>query len=145
MSKHAPILAFGILALAFLHTAASAAEVAVDVQAEAAKGAAAQGNNANADILVLVTDSNTGAPIVSLTQSNFTVVDHFGVPGQRCGFSSNVTSFNNVGTGAYQLTVATHSGAPPAGGCKWVGGDHLGQVIVKTAAFAGQSPFLLRI
>ena len=34
---------------------------AVSVQAEAAKGGAAPGNNVNADLLVLVTDPMTGA------------------------------------------------------------------------------------
>jgi hypothetical protein len=118
---------------------------AVYVQAVAARGAAAAGNNSNADILVLVTDRNTGAGITSLTQADFTVVDHFGIPGQSCGFSNNITSFNNVGTGAYQITVATHSTKPPAGGCTWVAGNYLGQVIVKTAAIQGQAAFLLSI
>lgn len=118
---------------------------AVKVQAVAAKGSAAPGNNSNADILVLVTDHTTGGGVTTLAQTDFTVVDHFGVPGQACGFSNNITSFNNVGTGAYQLTVALHSTKPPAGGCKWVAGDYLGQVIVKTAAVAGQAAFLLSI
>ena len=82
---------------------------AVNVQAVAARGSAAPGDNADADILVLVTDPSTGAAVTSLSQTDFTVVDHFGVPGQTCGFSSNITSFNTVGTGAYQITVATHS------------------------------------
>jgi hypothetical protein len=118
---------------------------AVNVQALAAKGSAALGNNANADILVLVTDVSTGAGITSLTQADFTVVDQFGLPGQSCGFSNNITSFNNVMTGAYQLTVATKSTKPPAGGCSWVAGDYLGQVIVKTAAVQGQAGFLLSV
>jgi len=118
---------------------------AVKVQAVAARGAAAPGNNNNADILVLVTDRNTGAGVTSLTQPDFEVVDHFGIPGQVCGFSSNITSFNNVGTGAYQIAVATHSVRPPVGGCKWVAGDYLGQVIVKTATVEGQAAFLLSI
>ena len=118
---------------------------AVKVQAVAAKGSAAPGNNSNANILVLVTDHTTGAGVTSLTQSNFTVIDHFSLPGQSCGFSNNITSFNNVGTGAYQLTVATHSTTPPAGGCKWVAGNYLGQVIVKSSSVAGQAAFLLSV
>jgi hypothetical protein len=118
---------------------------AVNVQAVAAKGSAAAGNNSNADILVLVIDPITGAGVTSLTQSDFSVVDHFGVPGQICGFSSNITGFNNVMTGAYQISIATHSAQPPVGGCKWVAGNYLGQVIVKSAAFEGQAAFLLSI
>ena len=118
---------------------------AVNVQAVAARGAAAAGNDSNANILVLVTDVSSGAAVTSLTQADFTVVDHFSLPGQTCGFSNNITSFNNVMTGAYQITVATHSTKPPAGGCKWVAGDYLGQVIVKTSAVEGQGAFLLSI
>ena len=118
---------------------------AINLQAVAAKGAAAAGNNSNANILVLATDPNTGAGVVTLTQADVSVVDHFALPGQTCGFSNNITSFNNVGTGAYQITVATHSTKPPSGGCKWVSGDYLGQIIVKTAAAEGQAAFLLSI
>ncbi len=118
---------------------------AVNVQAMAAQGAAAPGNNANAHILVLVTDPATGAGVTSLVQTDFTVVDHFGVPGQTCGFSNGITSFGNVGSGAYQITVATHSASPPAGGCKWVAGNYLGQVMARTAAVQGQAAFLLSI
>ena len=121
------------------------ATTAVNVQAVAGKGQAAPGNNANADILVLVTDPKTGAGVTSLAQADFSVVDHFGVPGQSCGFSSNITSFNSVGTGAYQITIATHSASPPPGGCKWVSGQYLGQVIVKTPKVQGQAAFLLLI
>jgi hypothetical protein len=118
---------------------------AVNVQSVAAKGAAHSGNNSNADILVLVTDPHTGAGVTSLVQANFNIVDHFGIPGQTCGFSGNITSFHNVGTGAYQITVATHSVNPPPGGCKWVAGDYLGQVMVKTATELGQAAFMLSI
>lgn len=48
-------------------------------------------------------------------------------------------------TGAYQITIATHSATPPPGGCKWVAGDYLGQVMVKSAAVEGQAAFLLSI
>ncbi len=118
---------------------------AVNVQAVAAQGSAAPGNNANADILVLVTDPKTGAGVTSLKQADFTVVDHFGLPGQSCGFSNNITGFNNVMTGAYQISVATHSATPPPGGCKWVAGDYLGQVLVRTRKVQGQAAFLLSI
>jgi hypothetical protein len=118
---------------------------AVTVHAVAARGAASAGNNDNADILVLVTDSNTGAGITNLKQADFTVIDQFGLPGQQCGFSNNITSFNNVGTGAYQITVANHSTKPPTGGCKWITGDYIGQIIVGAGSVKGQAAFLLSI
>ncbi|HKE29652.1 MAG TPA: hypothetical protein VKB88_45195 [Bryobacteraceae bacterium] len=121
------------------------ATTAVNVQAVASKGAASPGSNANANLLVVVTDPKTGAGVTSLTQSDFAVIDQFSLPGQSCGFSSNITSFNNVGTGAYQITVATHSSSPPPGGCKWVAGNYLGQVIVKSSAVQGQAAFVLSI
>jgi hypothetical protein len=43
---------------------------AVNVQAVAARGSAAPGNNADADILVLVTDLSTGAAVTSLSQTD---------------------------------------------------------------------------
>jgi len=49
---------------------------AVNVQAVAARGSAAPGDNADADILVLVTDPSTGAAVTSLSQTDFTVVGH---------------------------------------------------------------------
>ena len=115
------------------------------VQAVAAQGAAAPGNNANANLLLLVTDPNSGAAVTTLTQTDITVVDHFSLPGQTCGFSNNITGFNNVGTGAYQISLATHSTTPPEGGCKWIAGDYLGQVIVATAAVNGQAAFHLSV
>jgi hypothetical protein len=117
----------------------------VSVQAVAAAGAAAAGNNDNADILVLVTDSDTGAAVSSLKQSDFGVSDYFGVPGQRCGFSGHITSFDASGAGAYQITVGTHSEKPPTGGCKWVKGDYLGQVQVNSSMGEGHAAFLLSI
>jgi hypothetical protein len=110
-----------------------------------AKGAAPPGNNANANILVLVTDPATGAAVTTLAQASFTVIDQFALPGQSCGFSNNITSFNNVGTGAYQITVATHSATPPEGGCKWVAGDYLGQIVVGATTAQGHAAFLLSI
>ena len=116
---------------------------ALTVQAKASNGDALAGNNANANVLVLVTNTETGVPVVTLTKPDFAVIDHFALPGQLCGFSSNITGFNNVGTGAYQITVATHSTAPPPGGCKWVRGTYLGQVIVKVSTETGQGTFAL--
>jgi hypothetical protein len=142
--RFASRLATSMVAASILGIISSAA-LAADVQAVASAGPASAGNNADADLLVLVTDSSTGAAITSLTKSDFTVVDQFGLPGQLCGFSNNVTSFNNVGTGAYQLGIATHSTHPPASGCKWIKGDYLGQVIVKSGSTQGQAAFSLNI
>ncbi len=118
---------------------------AVNIMAVAAQGSAAPGNNANANILVLVTNPKTGAGLISMKQSDFTVIDHFSIPGQSCGFSNNITSFNDVGTGAYQITVATHCERPPVSGCNWVAGDYLGQVMIRTSKVKGQAAFLLSI
>lgn len=118
---------------------------AAKVQAVAAQGAAAAGNNADANILVLVTDQNSGAGVTTLAKTDFTVIDQFGLPGQSCGFSNNITGFNNVGTGAYQISVTTNSTTPPEGGCKWIEGDYLGQVIVGSTTVKGQAAFLLAI
>ncbi len=117
----------------------------LDVQAVAAQGLAAPGNNGNAHLLVLVSDSNTGAGVPSLAQAAFSVVDHFDLPGQSCGFSTGITSFHDVANGAYQITLATHSAQPPAGGCKWVAGDYLGRVIVRAPRAQGQAAFRLSI
>ncbi len=133
-------LATSMVAASILGMVSSPA-LAADVQAVATAGSASAGNSAAADVLVLVTDSSTGAAITSLAKSDFTVVDQFGLPGQQCGFSNNITSFNNVGTGAYQIGIATHSTHPPVGGCKWIKGDYLGQVIVKSGSTQGQAAF----
>jgi len=116
---------------------------ALTVKAVASNGDALAGNNANANILVVVTNTASGAGITTLTKADFAVIDHFSLPGQLCGFSNNITGFNNVGTGAYQINVQTHSVSPPPGGCKWVRGDYLGQVIVKAPGETGQTGFKL--
>lgn len=118
---------------------------ALTVQAKASNGGALAGNNANANVLVLVTNTETGVPVTTLTKPDFALVDHFALPGQLCGFSNNITGFNNVGTGAYQVTIATHSVSPPPGGCKWVRGTYLGQVVVKVPTETGQGAFALAI
>ncbi len=118
---------------------------AVKVQAVAAQGAAAPGNNSNANILVVVTDLKTGAGVAKLAQKDFTIVNHFGVPGQTCGFTNNITSFADAGNGAYRINVATHSTNPPPGGCKWAEGHYLGQVLVRNKKVEGQAAFRLPI
>ena len=106
---------------------------ALFVQVEAAAGFAAAGNASPADILVLVTDRVTGRPVTTLAQANFVVINHFSHSGQTCGFSNNIVTFSNVGTGAYHVQVA------PAG-CNWAVGDFLLQVIVSSGARNGQAP-----
>jgi len=113
-------------------------QVGVVVQAQAAAGSAAPGNSSPADILVLVTDRVTGAAVTDLGKSSFVVINHFSHPGQACGFSNNVVTFNNVGTGAYQLQVAPAS-------CAWTAGDFLLQVIVSSGARHGQAAAKLTI
>jgi len=115
------------------------------VQAMAAQGSAAPSNNDDANILVLVTNPTTGAGITGLTKSDFFVVNQFQVPGQKCGFSNQITDFIDVGTGAYRIQVKTHSTEPPARGCYWVAGDYLGQIIVQASTVKGQAAFLLSI
>jgi hypothetical protein len=108
------------------------------VQAEAGQGAAAPNNNQPANFLVVVTDPVTGAAVTNLTQKSFTIINHFSIPGQACGFSNNITAFNNVGTGAYHLQVKPK-------GCNWVSGDYLAQILVATKGSLGQATATLSI
>jgi hypothetical protein len=142
MRKAIFALSLPLLASVVAYPSAAAAAPA-KVTAVASRGAAAPGNNASASLLVVVTDQATGAGVTTLSKSDFTIIDHFGLPGQQCGFSNDITGFNNVGTGAYQISIATHSTTPPPGGCKWVGGTYLGQVMVKSATVEGQTAFTL--
>jgi hypothetical protein len=121
MSKKAPLVSAALL-----------------VQAEAGQGFAAPNNNQPANFLVVVTDPVTGEAVTSLTQKRFTIVNHFSIPGQVCGFSNNITAFNNVGTGAYHIQVKPK-------GCNWVSGDYLAQVIVSTKGRNGQTTATLSI
>jgi hypothetical protein len=95
------------------------------VSAQAAAGAAANGNTHPANILVLV--SSGGWPVTELTKDHFTLMEYFEVPGQQAPFSNNITSFRNVGTGAYLLQVKPINGAP------WRTGHHLAQILVSSA------------
>lgn len=95
------------------------------ISAQASAGAAANGNTHPANILVLV--SSGGWPVTDLTKDHFTLMEYFEVPGQQAPFSNNVTSFRNVGTGAYLLQVKPINGAP------WRSGHHLAQILVSSA------------
>ena len=105
---------------------------AMFVQVQAGRGFAAPNNTAPADLLVLVTEPLSGVPITNLSQDAFTVINHFSNPGQACGFSNNITGFNNVGNGAYRLQVSL-------GGCSWVPGEFLLQLIVAADGRTGQA------
>ncbi len=95
------------------------------IAAQAAAGAAANSNTHPANILVLV--SSGGWPVTDLTKDHFTLMEYFEVPGQQAPFSNNITSFRNVGTGAYLLQVKPINGAP------WRSGHHLAQILVSSA------------
>ncbi|OYW74410.1 MAG: hypothetical protein B7Z37_17885 [Verrucomicrobia bacterium 12-59-8] len=98
---------------------------ALTIAAQASAGAAANGNSHPANILVLV--SSGGWPVTDLTKDHFTLMEYFEVPGQQAPFSNNITSFRNVGTGAYLLQVKPINGAP------WRSGHHLAQILVSSA------------
>ena len=117
-----------------------ALQAAVTIQAQASQGAAAPGNTERANLLVIVTDMS-GAAVTGLQQAAFSVVNHFGLPGQTCGFSSQIVGFNDVGTGAYQLQI----GLGPTVGCTWVAGDYLGQLRVNGSSALGQAAFTLSV
>jgi hypothetical protein len=112
------------------------------VQVEAGQGAAAPGNTQSADFLAVVTESHTGAAVTNLSQSNFTIINHYSIPVQKCGFSNNITTFNNVGTGAYRIQVGLQTGIP---GCEWVKGKYLSQVLVKSEKKRGQGTATLSL
>ncbi len=100
-----------------------AASLAISAQSSA--GSAANGNTHPANILVLV--SSSGWPVTDLTKDHFTLMEYFEVPGQQSPFSNNITSFRNVGTGAYLLQVK------PINGAAWRSGHHLAQVLVSSS------------
>lgn len=98
---------------------------ALTIAAQASAGAAANGNTHPANILVLI--SSSGWPVTDLTKDHFTIMEYFEVPGQQAPFSNNITSFRNVGTGAYLLQVRPINGAP------WRTGHHLAQILVSSS------------
>lgn len=104
---------------------AAPASVALTIAAQASAGAAANGNSHPANILVLI--SSGGWPVTDLTKDHFTLMEYFEVPGQQAPFSNNITSFRNVGTGAYLLQVKPINGAP------WRTGHHLAQILVSSS------------
>ncbi len=98
---------------------------ALTVSAQASAGTAANGNSHPANIMALV--SSAGWPVTDLTKDHFTLMEYFEVPGQQSPFSNNITSFRNVGTGAYLLQVKPINGAP------WRSGHHLAQLLVSSS------------
>lgn len=117
---------------------APSVSVALLVQAEAGQGFAAPHNNQPANFLIVVTDPVTGAAVTDLIQKNFIIINHFSIPGQTCGFSNNITLFNNVGTGAYHIQVKPKT-------CNWVRGDYLAQIMVSAKGRNGQATATLSI
>lgn len=105
--------------------AGTSGATALTIAAQASAGAAANSNSHPANILVLV--SSSGWPVTDLTKDHFTLMEYFEVPGQQAPFSNNITSFRNVGTGAYLLQVKPINGAP------WRSGHHLAQILVSSA------------
>jgi len=111
---------------------------ALFVQAQAGQGFAAPHNNQPANFLIVVTDPITGVAVTDLVQKNFIMVNHFSIPGQTCGFSNQISFFNNVLNGAYHIQVKPK-------GCNWVTGDYLAQIIVSAKDRNGQATAKLSI
>ena len=97
---------------------------ALTLSVQTYQATAGNGNTHPANILVVVTCG--GTPITELTKDHFTLMEHFEVPGQTACFSNNITSFRNVGTGAYLIQVKPINSAP------WRSGHHLAQIIVSS-------------
>jgi hypothetical protein len=138
----ASLTAFLLPALPIRSADADSNKGALVVQAEAAQGRAAPGNTQPANFLIVVTEHDTGVPVTNLAQSDFQIINHFAVTGQVCGFSNNIVSFGNIGTGAYQIRVGLETSIP---GCAWVGGDYLAQVIVTNGTSPGQATATLSV
>jgi len=121
--KYSLVVIIAILAFAMLaglenfmqRASADPKKGALLVQAQAAQGRAAPGNSQPANFLVVVTDPDTGAGVTDLVEADFQIINHFLITGQTCGFSNNIVSFINVGTGAYQIRVGL-----TVPGCTWV-------------------------
>ena len=137
------ILAVGMF-VALLHVAQTSSadpkKGALLVQAQAAQGRADVGNSEPANFLVIVTDPDTGAGVTDLVEADFVIINHFSITGQTCGFSNNIVSFGNIGTGAYQIRVGL-----TVAGCTWVAGDYLAQVMVARGSEAGQAAVTLSV
>jgi hypothetical protein len=134
-----------IIALSFLVTIGwtlDANAEALLVQAQGSQGFAAPGNREPANFLVVVTGQLTGGPVTNLDQPDFAIINHFSLPWAKCGFSSQIISFTNVGTGAYQIQVGLPANIP---GCTWVRGNYLAQVIVSSGLDRGQTAVTLSI
>ena len=143
MIKRTISVLFSLAVLAFA-ARPGIAQTPLKVDAQAAQGFAAPGNNQAANFLIVVTDPLTGAAITNLGQTDFSVINHFGIPGQVCGFSNNIVLFHNVGTGAYQIQVKLHQ-IDPRVVCLWVKGDYLAQVSVSSAQRLGQAAVKLSV
>ena len=121
--KYSLVVIIAILAFAMLaglenfmqRASADPKKGALLVQAQAAQGRGEPGNSQPANFLVAVTYPDTGAGVTDLVEADFQIINHFLITGQTCGFSNNIVSFINVGTGAYQIRVGL-----TVPGCIWV-------------------------
>lgn len=121
----------------------AAAPGPVTVKAVATRGAGLPGNALPANLLVLVSDKNTGTPIAGLVAADFTLISHMSTPPALCGFSGGIVSVSSPFPGAYQIVFRPRTDLVPA--CTWVSQEHLGQIRVANAAVFGTDSFSLRI
>jgi hypothetical protein len=132
-----------VLTTAWLHSTkdvqADSPNNALSVQVETSQGFAAPGNSLPANFLVVVTDAR-GNPVTNLDQTDFFISNQFGLPGQTCGFSNNIVSFDNVLNGAYRIQVDL-----VLPGCTWVEGDYLAHVAITNGIRRGQAPATLSV
>lgn len=111
------------------------------IHAQAAQGKAQEDTVEAANLLILVADAQTGAPIKGLTQSNFTVKNHFKLLGQNCS-CSHIKEVSYAGKGAYRLKIGFN---PKKSSCFWVKGEYLLQIAVDHDKYRGQAATQLSI
>lgn len=134
-------LGLAALILATAGTVVSAAPV--NVKAEAGRGAAAAGNQNEAQVVVLVSDPVTGQGINNLVKADF-ALRHFGSPlGSQCGFTNGITNVVKIDAGVYQIFFRLRTDLVTS--CRWVAEDYIGSIRVVTSQYAGHDGFLLRM
>lgn len=113
----------------------------IAVQAIAEQGKALIGNSDSANLLILVTDSETGEPVNNLTIDNFRVKNHFSIKGKRCA-CSEIKSLATTAQGAYRVKLGFSSKKTD---CFWQPGSYLLQIMVKDSESQGQTATTLNI
>ncbi len=113
----------------------------IAVQAVAEQGKALIGNADSANLLILVTDSETGEPVNNLTIDNFQVKNHFSIKGKRCA-CSEIKSLATTAQGAYRIKLGFSSKKTD---CFWQPGSYLLQIMVKDSESQGQTATTLNI